>query len=145
MLRSTNPSLGSCSDAEINKPKLRELLRCRDHDFWVWVLTPMPRYYESMGLGCYFDVEIWWICGWGIRRKGRTGRTKEERRKWRKGNQVSKTWVLRGFMWKIVHVRCFPAPKIEDLRLEFHLELEFLNLEMLFSNFVLPTCLLMKF
>jgi len=46
--RSTNPSLGSCSGAEINKLKLRELLQCLDHDFWVWVFTPVPRYYESV-------------------------------------------------------------------------------------------------
>ena len=88
--RSTNPS---CSSAETNKPKLRELRQCWDRDFWVWVFALVPRYYESVGLGCCSSVEIWWIHGWGIRRKGRTGRTKEERSKWRNGTQVSKTQV----------------------------------------------------
>ena len=138
-------TIPSCSNAEINKPKLREPLRCWDCDFWVWVFAPIPRYYKSMSLGYCSSAEIWWICGWGIRRKGRKGRMKEERRKWRIGTQVSKTQVLRGFMWKIFHVRCFSAPKLEDWRLDFHPKLKFLKLEMLISNFVLPTCPLTKF
>ena len=78
VLRSTNASR---SGAEIDKPKLRELLQCQDRDFWVWVFALVPRYYESVGLGCCSTAKIWWIYGWGIRRKGRTGRTKEKMKK----------------------------------------------------------------
>ena len=129
--RSTNPSRSS---AEINKPKLREPLQCWDRDFWVWVW-----------------VWVWvfalmrWIHGWSRRRKGRIRRTKEEKRKWRNKTRVSKTQVLCGSTRKIVHIRCFPASELKELRLKFHPELEFLKLEMLFSNFVLPTCTLTIF
>ena len=115
--RSANPSRSS---AEINKPKLREPLQCRDRDFWVWVWV-------------WVFALMWWIRGWSIRRK------------WRNKTRVSKTQVLCGSTRKIVHIRCFPTPELKELRLKFHPELEFLKLEMLFSNFVLPTCTLTIF
>ena len=119
--RSTNPSLGSHSDAEIIIFGFRFLLRCQDiMNLCVWVVASASRFDES--------VE-------GTRGKGRTWRTKEERKKWR-----IETRVLCGSIWKIVHIRCFPALELEDLRLVFHPKLE-----LLFSNFVLPMCPLTKF
>ena len=90
VLRSTNASRSS---AEIDKPKLRELLRCQDRDFWVWVFALVPRYYESVGLGCCSTTKIWWIYGWGIRRKGRIGRMKEKMKKGKSSvKNSSSTW-----------------------------------------------------
>ena len=90
-------TIPSCSNAKINKPKLREPLQCWDRDFWVWVWV-------------WVFALMWWIRGWSTRRK------------WRNKTRVSKTQVLCGSTRKIVHIRCFPAPELKRLKLNFHMD-----------------------
>ena len=69
-------TIPSRSGAEINKPKLREPLQCRDRDFWVWVFQKWVKGEEDGEESwCDEDGEMGF---WGLER-GMVGKKEKKR------------------------------------------------------------------